>query len=122
MPPPPGNFFFNNKRSKELRLSLVGSVLCIRDSSLSLFFFRDLFYLLIVCVCMCVCEREREHAHMCVCVCVCTCVCGLDCRSREGREKTLDKLKLELQAVLSIMYVLGTELGSSSRTASALNS
>ncbi len=46
-------FFFKQKTEYEIRLSLVGSEVCIRDGC--------------VCVCVCVC--------VCACVCVCVCVC-----------------------------------------------
>ena len=53
------------------------------------------------------------------CVYVCVSLCAPDTLS--DQKKVLDSLELELQMVLSTMWVLGTELRSSTRAVSALN-
>ena len=53
-----------------------------------------------------------------ICVCVCVCVCGV----HGGQKRVSDPLELELQVVVSrLMWVLVTELRSSTRAARALN-
>ena len=62
-------FFFKQKTAYDIRLSLVGSEMCIRDKGL--WGRRTLWCL---CVCMCVCAMCVLRV-CCVCVCVCVCVC-----------------------------------------------
>lgn len=56
---------------------------------------------------------------VCMCVCGCACVSAVACRIQK---RAPDSLELDLQAVAgSLIWALGTELGSSVRLASALN-
>lgn len=58
-----------------------------------------------------------------VCVSVCVCACGVSTGAYGDQRRVLHPLELELQAVTSyLMWLLGTEHGSSARVACTLNS
>ena len=82
-----------------------------------------------ICVCMCACMCNSVYvcvcmhacATVCVCVCVCVCVYACECSAHGGQKRAPDTLELKLQAVEScLLWVLGTELRSCGRAASAL--
>jgi hypothetical protein len=55
------------------------------------------------------------HTCLHVCVYMCLCMSIYECSIHGGQKRELDHPNLKLQAVVSHMLVLGTELGSSVR-------